>query len=190
MLNDRLAYNLYEIINGEKFMSPSPSRKHSYVMGNILVVLAGYLKVKNSGRVFTGSMEIYLPDKNILRPDLFIVCDRKILKDNPKLYGVPDFVVEILSRSTMRKDLTVKKDIYEKNGVREYWIVKPFDKSVTVYHLREGKLELDDIYTCLTEEEFNQLDEEEKAEIKTDIKLSIFDDLTITVKEIFDDIED
>lgn len=188
MLNDRLAYNLYEIINGEKFMSPSPNLKHAYIKGNILVAVHCYLKDKNSGRVFTGSMEIYLPDKNILRPDLFIVCDRKILKDNPKLYGVPDFVVEILSYSTMRKDLTVKKDIYEKNGVHEYWIVNPFDKSVTVYHLREGKLELDDIYTCLTEEEFNQLDEEEKAEIKTDIKLSIFDDFTITVKEIFDDI--
>ena len=90
----------------------------------------------------------------------------------------------------MHRDLTVKKDIYEKNGVREYWIVNPFDKSGTVYHLREGKLPLDDIYTFLTEEELSQLDEDEKAEIKTDIKLLIFDDLTISVKDIFYKIED
>ena len=190
MLNDRLAYKSYEIIGGKKIMSPSPVKHHMYIMINICLSLGAYLKGKKKGRIFTDNMDVHLPDGNLVKPDLFVLCDRKIMKDKLTVYGAPDFVVEILSRATMRKDLTVKKDLYEKNGVREYWIVNPFDKSVTVYHLREGKLELDDIYTCLTEDEFNQLDEEEKAEIKTDIKLSIFDDLTITVKEIFDDIED
>ena len=59
-----------------------------------------------------------------------------------------------------------------------------------VHHLREGKLEFDDVYIFCPEEEFNELSEEEKAEIKTDIKLSIFDDLTISVDEIFYDLED
>lgn len=190
MLNDRLAYNSYEIIGGKKIMSPSPAKHHMYIMVNICLKLATYMRGTKIGRIFTDNMDVHLPDGNLVKPDLFVVCDRKILKDKLTVHGVPDFVVEILSRSTMRKDLTVKKDIYEKNGVREYWIVNPFDKSVTVYHLREGKLALDDIYNFLTEEELNQLEEDEKTEIKTDIKLSIFDDLTVTVQEIFYDIED
>ena len=74
--------------------------------------------------------------------------------------------------------------------MKEYWIVNPWDKSVSVNILRDGKFELDNIYTLLTEEEFAELNDEEKAEIKTEIKLSIFEDFTISVKNIFSRIED
>ena len=69
-------------------------------------------------------------------------------------------------------------------------VLDPWEKSVLVHHLREGKLELDEIYNFYPEDELNDLDDEDKAEIKTDIKLSIFDDLTVNVEEIFYDIED
>lgn len=190
MWNDRLAYNSYEIIGGKKIMSPSPVKSHMYIMMNIAFNLAAYLRGKKFGRVFTDNMDVHLPDGTLVKPDLFVVCDRKILKDKATVYGVPDFVVEILSYSTRRRDMSTKKDIYEQNGVREYWIVNPWDKSVLVHYLRNGRLELDEIYTFCTEDELNELDEEEKAEIKTDIKLSIFDDLTISIKDIFYDLED
>lgn len=190
MLNDRIAYDSYEIIRGEKIMSPSPAKSHMYIMNNIFFNIQIYLRGKKIGRVFTDNMDVHLPDGTLVKPDLFVVCDRKILKDKATVYGVPDFVVEILSYSTRRRDMTTKKEIYEKNGVHEYWIVNPWDKSVLVHHLREGKLELDDVYIFCPEEEFNELDDEDKAAIKTDIKLSIFDDLTIGVEDIFFDIED
>ena len=190
MLNDRLAYDSYEIIRGEKIMSPSPAKSHMYIMMNIALNLATYLRGKKFGRVFTDNMDVHLPDGTLVKPDLFVACDRKILKDKATVYGVPDFIVEMLSYSTMRRDMTTKKDIYEENGVKEYWIVNPWDKSVLVHHLSEGRLELDDVYIFCPEEEFNELDDEEKSEIKTDIKLSIFDDLTISVEDIFFDIED
>ena len=119
MLNDRLDYDSYEIIEGKKIMSPSPAKSHMYIMMNIAFTIAKYLRGKKFGRVFTDNMDVHLPDGNLVKPDLFVVCDRKILKDKATVYGVPDFVVEILSYSTRRRDMTTKKDIYEKNGVKE-----------------------------------------------------------------------
>ena len=190
MYNDNLAFDSYEIIEGEKIMSPSPFKQHMYIMINLCIKFGSYLRGKKIGRLFTDNMDVHLPDGNLVKPDLFIVCDRKILKDRYTVYGVPDFVVEILSRSTMYHDKRKKKHIYESNGVKEYWIVNPFDKTVEVYILREGKFELDGIYSFLTEDEFNCLDDEDKAAIKTDVKLSIFDDLSVSVDDIFYDIED
>ena len=171
-------------------MSPSPAKSHMYIMINLCIKISSYLRGKKIGRLFTDNMDVHLPDGTLVKPDLFVVCDRKILKDKATVYGVPDFVVEILSYSTRRRDMTTKKEIYEENGVKEYWIVNPWDKSVVVHHLRNDKLELDDVYIFCPEEEFNELSDEDKAEIKTDIKLSIFDDLTIGVEDIFFDIED
>ena len=101
------------------------------------------------------------------------------------LYGVPDMVAEVLSRSTRRKDLTIKKDIYEANGVKEYWIIDPRARAVDVYILRDGKFELDESYFKYTAEEFNELDEEEKVAYKPEIKVSVFDDLFVKVEDIF-----
>mgnify|MGYP002622391843 CR=1 FL=1 len=190
MFNDRVIQNLYEVIEGEKIMSPSPAKNHAYIMNNIFFNIQSYLRGKKFGRVFTDNMDVHLPDGNIFRPDLFVVCDRKTLKQGRTVYGVPDFAVEILSHSSKKMDVTTKKDIYEKNGVKEYWIVNPWEKSVTVYVLHDGKFDLEEIYMICPEEEFNEMDDEEKAAIKTDIKLSIFDDLTISVEDIFFDIED
>lgn len=190
MYNDRLAYNSYEIIEGEKFMSPSPSRRHVYIMGNIYVRLYLYLDDKNIGRVFPDHMDIHLPDGNVVMPDVSVVFDQNAFKQGSTVYGVPDFVAEVLSISSRRRDTVTKKEIYEKNGVKEYWIVNPWEKSVLVHHLREGKLELDEIYNFYPEDELNDLTEEEKVAVKTEIKLSIFDDFTISVEEIFHNIED
>lgn len=186
MLNERLAYDDYEIVEGNKFMLASPNRKHAYIMGNIYVRIYLYLETKDDiARVFTDHMDIHLPDGNLVMPDVCVVSDKEAFRRGSTIYGVPDFVVEILSYSTKKIDRTLKKDIYEKNGVREYWIVNPWEKSVTVYILRDGKFELDEEYTFCTEEEYNQLSDEDKAAIKTEIKLSIFDDLTISVNKIF-----
>ena len=186
MWNDRVAYDYYEMVDGEKFMLASPNRKHAYIMGNIYVRIYLYLESKDDiARVFTDHMDVHLPDGNLVMPDVCVVSDKDAFRRGSTIYGVPDFVVEILSYSTKRKDRTLKKDIYEKNGVKEYWIVNPWEKSVEVYILRDGKFEFDDEYIFCPEEEFNQLSDKEKAEIKTDIKLSIFDDLTISVDKIF-----
>ena len=189
MLNAALYDESYEIIEGEKFMSPSPHRMHMYIMGNLFFHFFLNLRDKNV-RIFTDNMDIHLPDGNLVKPDLSIVCNPECFKRGATVYGVPDLVVEILSRSTMRRDLTIKKDIYEKNGVKEYWIINPWAKTVSVNLLRDGKFFLDYIYSVYSEEDLAELTDEEKAAVKFDIYASIFDDLKINVNDIFYRIED
>ena len=94
MWNDRLAYDSYEMVDGEKFMLASPNRKHAYIMGNIYVRIYLYLESKDDiARVFTDHMDVHLPDGNLVMPDVCVVCDKEAFKRGSTVYGVPDFVV-------------------------------------------------------------------------------------------------
>lgn len=187
MFNEALECDSYEIIGGEKFMAPSASPYHNNVMGRLYNVICTYLYHKKSGYAFTDSLDVHLPDGNLFRPDLTVVKSENasIINWQKAINGVPDMVVEVLSNSTRKKDLTIKKDIYEKNGVKEYWIIDQRGKTVDVFILRNGKYELDESYFSCTAEEFDSLDEEDKAAYKPEIKVSIFDDLFVKVDDIF-----
>ena len=178
----------YEIIEGVKtYMPPSAGAYHHGIDTNLIFIFAMYCRKNNCGVVF-GDIDVHLPDgKNVYRPDINVICDRKIIKN--VVYGAPDLIVEILSKSTAKNDLGKKKNDYEKNGVKEYWIVNPLDKTIQVYHLVDGKYILDDVYAKYTESELEQLDEEERAQIKDKIKVSIFDDLYVDVDDVFYDID-
>ena len=186
MLNEALDLD-YEIIGGEKFMAPSASPYHNNVMGRLYNSISTYLYHNKCGYAFTDNLDVHLPDGNLFKPDLIVVKKENaaIINWQRGIYGVPDMVVEVLSNSTRKNDLTVKKDVYEKNGVKEYWIVDPRAKTVDVYILRDGKYELDESYFKYTAEELENLDDEEKATYKPEIKVSIFDDLFIKVNDIF-----
>ena len=178
----------YEIIEGVKnYMSPSAGAFHHKIDTNIIFEFEMYCRKNNCGIVF-GDIDVHLPDGNVYRPDINVICDRSIIKRF--VYGAPDLIVEILSKSTAKNDLTIKKDSYEKNGVKEYWIVNPKDKSIQVYHLVEGKYILDDIYAKYSQDELEELDEDERANIKKQIKVSIFDDLYVNVDDVFHGLDD
>ena len=187
MLNESLAYRSYEIIEGEKIMSPSAGAYHNNVMGGLYIRMGLYVRTRRNGYVFTDSMDVHLPDGNLVKPDLTVIKSENaaIINWQKSIYGVPDMVVEVLSKSTRKKDLTVKKDIYEANGVKEYWIIDTWAKIVDVYILRDGKYELDGEYFKYDADELETLTEEEKAAEKTEIKVGIFDDLIINVEDIF-----
>ena len=177
----------YEIIGGEKFMAPSAGAYHNNVMGGLYTLISFYVRNNKIGYVFTDSLDVHLPDGNLFKPDLIVIKKENaaIINWQSGIYGVPDMVVEVLSRSTKRKDEGVKKDIYEKNGVKEYWVIDPWAKSVTVYILRDGKFELDDVYFKSYDDEWDNFSEEEKAAAKSEIKVGIFDDLIVKVADIF-----
>ena len=189
-----LAYGLdyverYETIEGVKnIMAPSAVSEHFFIDTNLVVVFGNYCRRNKCGVVF-GDIDVHLPDgNNVFRPDVMIIRDRNIIKSGGAVYGTPDLVVEILSPSTAKNDMGVKKDAYEKNGVKEYWIVNHVDKSVQVYHLIDGKFNLDYVYHVYTDQELEMLEESERSEIKNDIKVSIFDDLIVDVADVFYDI--
>ena len=187
VIDEVLMYPSYEIIGGEKIMAPSASSYHNVVMGDLYTDIRIYLRQNNCGYVFTDNVDVHFPDGSKYKPDLIVVKSENadIIDWDGTIHGVPDMVVEVLSRSTKKKDLTVKKDTYEKNGVKEYWIIDPYIKIIYVYLLRDGKYFLNGEYINYTDEEFEDLNDEQKAEAKFEITLATFPDLTINIKEIF-----
>ena len=189
---DNLAYDYspdedFEIIEGEKFiMAPAANLGHGTVIIKLASILNIYVEEKGiTAAVFVDDVDVHLPDGNLFRPDLTVIRDPKIVDREGAINGVPDLVVEVLSRSTMKKDIGIKKTIYERNGVKEYWIVDRWSKRIEVYHLIDGKYEIDDVYKVYNEDELNNMTEEEKSSINYNIKVSIFEDLFIDVRKVF-----
>lgn len=188
VFNERLLYPTYEIIGGEKILAPSANLFHSDAIDELLVEFRIYFRQhKNSGYAFGDHVDVHFPDGSIYKPDLVVITEenKNIMSSNKAIHGVPDMVAEVLSRSTRKNDLTVKKDTYEKYGVKEYWIVDPLMKIISVYILRDGKYALDYEYTCYDDDEFEDLPEAEKAAAKFEISPSIFPELKIKLRDIF-----
>ncbi|MBR4904085.1 MAG: Uma2 family endonuclease [Selenomonadaceae bacterium] len=187
-----LAYDIrddYEVIEGEKFMAPSADTWHNNTMGKLFLSIGMHVATNKLGLVFTDSLDVHFPDGNLFKPDFMFISaeNSKIVLDNKHstIHGVPDMVAEIFSRSTMKRDMTIKKDIYERNGVKEYWIINPWSESIEVYLLRNGKYELEGVYQNYSEEELNELTEEERAEVKFEIPVTVLDGFKIKIKNIF-----
>jgi len=182
--NERLENPIYELINGKEMLLARPMVNHDIIQRNLSGILYQYLRGKRC-KLF-GEVDVYLDEKNHYVPDLMIVCDRDKIKADG-IHGTPDLIVEILSPRTSKNDLGIKKDTYEKCGVREYWVISPKEKSIAVYHLKDGKFELDNVYTVLEDWEEKALTEQEKAGHTLTLKVSLYDDLEIDVAEVFED---
>lgn len=174
----------YELIDGTTYMMAPPRMIHINIGGNLFHIIRSYLSGKRC-KVFAGAPVIF-DDANYFIPDLLVVCDRNKIRPNG-IYGAPDLIIEILSPSTRKNDLGVKKDIYEKYGVKEYWLVDPAGETVDVYILQNGKYMLDNSYHNYTPEEWEDLDDKERADTKLSLKVSLYDDFEINVKDIFEE---
>ena len=172
----------YEMMDGVEYMMASPSVNHMRINSNIDSIFNKYLDGKRCEAFI--NTNVYFSEEDHFIPDEIIVCNPDIVEDKG-INGTPDLVVEILSPSTATDDRNKKLKKYEKYGVKEYWIVDPRNKLVEVYLLKDGKLELDNVYAHITEEERKYLSAKEKAGILTDIKVSLYDDFIINVKDIF-----
>ena len=161
MINDALFYESYEIIGGEKILSAMTALTHSGIITNLLNKIYEYVIPNKLGYVFPDNVDVHFPDGNLFRPDLTVITaeNKKIMNWKGAINGTPDMVVEVLSRSTKNNDLTVKKDIYEANGVKEYWIVDPWAKSVAVYLLRDGKFQFEHEYFKCDADEWENLND-------------------------------
>ena len=148
-----------------------------------------YAATNKFGLVFTDSIDVHFPDGNLLKPDFSFIsaANDKIIIDNKHktIYGVPDMIAEVFSYSTMKRDISVKKDIYERNGVKEYWMIDPWRESIEVYLLRGGKYELDGQYENWSDDELLRLSDEELAEVKSEIPVAVLDGFKIKIKNIF-----
>ena len=143
-----------ELIKGQLFkMSPPPSSEHQEISGELYGNIWLNLKEK-SCKVYSAPFDVVLPiphksglkANTVVQPDLTIICDPTIIKERG-CFGVPDMVVEILSKGTSKKDLQDKFDLYEEVGIKEYWIVYPGDELVEVFYLESGKYQRSHAYT-------------------------------------------
>ncbi len=170
----------WEIIEGVPYnMSPAPTYKHQFFVGEIYRQLANYLLGKPC-IPFIAPCDVILPEageneedaETVVQPDIMVICDRtKITKRG--CVGAPDMVIEILSPSTAAKDQNVKKALYERVGVREFWLVSPDKNIVTIYLRNEnGKFNLPKTY-----------DAEDKPTV------NILPDLTIDLALVFAEME-
>ena len=132
----------WELIEGVPFdMTPAPSRQHSTISGSFFNQLYNFFSRKPC-EVHDAPFDVRLPRnrepddevETVVQPDILVVCDEKKL-DDKGCRGAPDLVVEILSPSTASKDNIQKRRLYEKHGVKEYWLISPTDRIVTVYRL-------------------------------------------------------
>lgn len=140
---DYLNFNIeemVEIIRGKIFrMSPAPRVVHQIISGNMLFNIQSLLKGKGC-KVFHAPTDIVLPIENkkrnksttVVQPDICVICNPDIIEENA-IFGVPDFIIEIVAGKDVKKDTQIKYDLYEEAGVNEYWIVLADSKLVEVY---------------------------------------------------------
>ena len=132
-----------ELIKGKIFkMSPAPSIRHQQIVGNLFFDFKLFLK-KNPCQVFVAPIDVRLMKKGqkdtIVQPDICVICDSKKL-DEQGCNGPPDLIIEILSPGNSRKERKEKFELYEENGVQEYWLVETSEDSIIIYTLNnEGK---------------------------------------------------
>lgn len=145
---DYLTWNFQErleILKGRIFkMSPAPSRKHQRISKEISGIFYNYFKNK-SCEFYVAPFDVRLINykkstadnqiTTVFQPDICVICDKEKLDDRGCI-GAPDLIVEILSPGNSKKEMDIKFDLYEENGVKEYWIVEPFQKSILIYTLQ------------------------------------------------------
>ena len=173
-----------ELIGGRVVAMASPSIAHERVSGNIYRIFSNFLFGRPC-EPFKDGAEVRLTEEDHFIPDMMVVCDPDKIKGR-WVEGAPDLVVEVRSPSTAKRDVGYKKDLYERCGVREYWIVDPVHKSVEQYVLDAGRFVLRELLNVWTEAyQRDVMTEEERAEIRTSFPCGIFPDLTVRLEDVF-----
>ena len=128
----------HEIIEGEHYVTPSPSTRHQRILLKLSHLLQSYLDTHPIGEIFIARFDVLLSEFNVFEPDLIYISKERAHQLNEKnLQGAPDLAVEILSPSTKKRDQRLKRDVYQRTGVQEYWLIDP-DADVVEVLVRAG----------------------------------------------------
>ena len=122
-----------ELIGGDFFMVPSPGFAHQSIVMNLAVILRDHVRRNNLGVVLVAPFDVVLSEEDVVQPDvLYISNERRSILTEKNAQGAPDLVVEVLSPGTAERDRELKRKLYARFGVREYWIVDPQNQSIQV----------------------------------------------------------
>ena len=133
----------YEVINGELVMAPAPNTSHQKVSVKLEFAIEKFLEKDNIGTLLHAPIAVVLSETVVLQPDIvFIANENSGIITEKNLSGAPDLIIEIVSPSSGYYDLIEKKEIYEKFGVKEYWIVDPRNRWLEIYFNENDKFRL------------------------------------------------
>lgn len=128
----------YELVDGELIVAPAPNSAHQRVDAKLGWRLAQFVEERDLGEVFSAPFDVVLSETDVVQPDLlFISNERAYIITPANARGAPDLVVEILSPSTAERDRSLKRALYARYGVSEYWLVDPDTRTVTVLLLED-----------------------------------------------------
>ena len=128
----------YELVEGELFVVPAPNLYHQQILGKLWTSIYNHARANHRGEVFLAPCDVVLCEFTVVQPDLvFVASEHMAILTDANIQGPPDLVVEILSPSTGQRDLGIKRNLYAKYSVPEYWIVDPDAKTVEVLSLTE-----------------------------------------------------
>ena len=138
----------YELLDGELIMVPAPNLGHQRIGAELGTRLYTFVKEKGLGEVFFAPCDVVLSNTDVVQPDLLFVSNERahLLLGGDNVRGAPDLVVEILSPSTAGRDRMLKCALYAKHSVKEYSLVDPDARTVTVLRLGEDAFEVEAIY--------------------------------------------
>jgi len=125
----------HELIDGVHFVTPTPVTRHQQLVSRLTFEIESYLRAHpGSGEVFGVPLDVVISDRDVVEPDLqLITADQSEILTTKNVQGAPALVVEVLSPSTRRRDLGIKRDLFDRAGVREYWIVDGGQNAIDVY---------------------------------------------------------
>ncbi|MDI6780682.1 MAG: Uma2 family endonuclease [bacterium] len=152
----------YELIGGEFFMAPAPNIEHQRSSRKIDAKIVNFLERLGVGEVFYAPCDVVLSNEDVVQPDIIFVSKENfhiITKDNIK--GSPDLLIEIISKSSAQMDRIIKKRLYERCSVKEYWLVDVDNKEIEVFTLTQtgyetyGVFKAEDTLSSVVLKDFN-----------------------------------
>lgn len=132
-----------ELFDGQIYYMAPPGRKHQEIVGELYRIIANFILSQNgSCKPYVAPFAVFLnkDDKTYVEPDISVICDDEILSDRG-CEGAPDWIIEVVSPSSQRIDYLIKLFKYRTAGVKEYWIVDPKDRTVSVYDFANDNME-------------------------------------------------
>lgn len=141
----------HELIDGEHYMTPSPGRRHQAIVWNLTVLIGTYLARHLVGRAFSAPFDVVFSEFDVVEPDLLFISSAREdeVLTSEHVRGAPDLVVEVGAPGTRRRDETIKRRLYERFAVSEYWVIDAELDTIKIYrrtgdrYMRTGELSLE-----------------------------------------------
>jgi len=129
----------HELIDGVHYVSPSATMTHQRIVGRMFVALTEYLRSQRVGEAFVSPLDVVLSDYDVLEPDvLFLTTEQVAAQTRIHVHGAPALAIEVLSPGSRKMDLELKRRVYDRFGVQEYWIVDPDREAIHVHRRDAG----------------------------------------------------